>query len=168
MLKVLFDTNIYGSLAEEQDREEIEKRIKEEKDFIVYNFPLIRTEIRSIPKITKASRKARILLLNMYDRITEGHFFKNSINITNLAKMYFNHYRNLGGTYGWETNIRIDFMLVACASFNGLDIVYSGDQRTMLGKEALKAYKHINIKENLRSPYFLKYEELLNKFRNKL
>ena len=168
MLKVLFDTNIYGSLAEEQDREEIEKRIKEEKDFIVYNFPLIRTEIRSIPKITKASRKARILLLNMYDRITEGHFLKNSINITNLAKMYFDHYRNLGGTYGWETNIRIDFMLVACASFNGLDIVYSGDQRTMLGKEALKAYKHINIKENLRSPYFLKYEELLNKFRNKL
>ena len=118
MLKVLFDTNIYGSLAEEQDREEIEKRIKEEKDFIVYNFPLIRTEIRSIPKITKASRKARILLLNMYDRITEGHFFKNSINITNLAKMYFNHYRNLGGTYGWETNIRIDFMLVACGRFN--------------------------------------------------
>ena len=166
MLKVLFDTNIYGSLAEEQDREEIEKRIKEEKDFIVYNFPLIRTEIRSIPKITKASRKARILLLNMYDRITEGHFLKNSINITNLAKMYFDHYRNLGGTYGWETNIRIDFMVVACASFNGLDIVYSGDQRTMLGKEALKAYKHINIKENLRSPYFLKYEDLLNKFRN--
>jgi len=168
MLKVLFDTNIYGSLAEEQDREEIEKRIKEEKDFIVYNFPLIRTEIRSIPKITKASRKARILLLNMYDRITEGHFLKNSINITNLAKMYFDHYRNLGGTYGWETNIRIDFMVVACASFNGLDIVYSGDQRTMLGKEALKAYKYINIKENLRSPYFLKYEDLLNKFRNKL
>ena len=168
MLRVIFDTNIYGNLAEEPDREEIEKNIQEEKDFVVYNFPLIRKEIRNIPKITKASKKARILLLSMYDRITEGHFLKNSIKITDLAKMYFDHYRNLGGIYGWDTNIWVDFMIVACASFNGLDIVYSDDQRTMLGKIALKAYKHINIKENLRNPDFLDYEDLLKKFRNQL
>ncbi|MFH1276693.1 MAG: hypothetical protein ABIH82_06295, partial [Candidatus Woesearchaeota archaeon] len=39
-----------------------------------------------------------------------------------LAKKYFDHYRNLGGIYGWDTNIRIDFMIIACASFNGLDV----------------------------------------------
>lgn len=165
MLRVLFDTNIYGKLLEEPDAEEIERRIKEEKDFVVYNFPLIRMEIRNIPKVTKASRKARILLLEMYDKITDRHYLKNSIEIANLAKKYFDHYRNLGGTYGWGTNIRIDFTIVACASFYGLDIVYSDDQRTMLGKTATKAYQHININENLRTPNFLKYKDLLEKFR---
>lgn len=59
-------------------------------------------------------------------------------------------------------------MIVACASFNGLDIVYSDDQRTMLGKVALKAYHHINIKENKRTPDFLHYADLMLKFRNHL
>lgn len=167
MLRVLFDTNIYGNLLEESDAEEIERRIKEEKDFVVYNFPLIRKEIRNIQKITEASRKARISLLEMYDRITGGHYLRNSIEITLLAKKYFDHYRNLGGTYGWDTNIKIDFMIVACASSYGLDLVYSDDQRTMLGKDAMKAYQHININERLRTPNFLKYADLLKQFRTK-
>lgn len=125
MLRVLFDTNIYGNLLEEHDADEIERRIREEKDFVIYNFPLIRKEIRNIPKLTEASRKARISLLEMYDRITGGHYLRNSLEITSLAKKYFDHYRNLGGTYGWDTNIRIDFMIVACASSYGLDVVYS-------------------------------------------
>ena len=168
MLRVIFDTNIYGKLLEEPDTEEIEKRINEEKDFVVYSFPLIRKELRNIPKTTKASRRARNLLLSMYDRITGGHFLKHSIEITSLAKKYHSHYKNLDGTYGWDTNIQVDFMIVACGSFHGLDIVYSDDQKTMLGKVAIKAYRHININENLRTPYFLKYEELLGKFRGKL
>ncbi len=165
MLRVLFDTNIYGNLLEEPDAIEIEQKVKQEKEFVVYNFPLIRKEIRNIPRITKASKKARILLLEMYDRITEEHYLRNSIEITFLAKKYFDHYKNLGGTYGWDTNIQIDFMIVACGSFYGLDIVYSDDQRTMIGKTALKAYQHININENLRTPSFLKYKDLLLKFR---
>ena len=167
MLRVVFDTNIYGNLLEEPDAEEIERRIREEKDFVVYNFPLIRKEIRNIPKVTDASRKARLSLLEMYDRITGGHYLRNSIEITLLAKKYFDHYRNLGGTYGWDTNIRVDFMIVACGSFYGLDIVYCDDQRTMLGKDAMKAYQHINLNERLRTPNFLKYADLLNQFRTK-
>ena len=168
MLKVIFDTNIYGYLLTEKDSVEIEARIIKEKEFIVYNFPLIRKEIRNIPKVTKASKRTRNILITIYDRITGGHYLKNSIKIHNLAKKYFDHYRNLGGTYGWDTNIRIDFMIVACASFNAIDVVYSDDQKTMRGKVALKAYHHINIKENLRVPYFLKYEDLLKKFRDQL
>jgi len=167
MLRVVFDTNIYGNLLEEPDAEEIELRIREEKDFVVYNFPLIRKEIRNIPKVMDASRKARLSLLEMYDRITGGHYLRNSIEITLLAKKYFDHYRNLGGTYGWDTNIRVDFMIVACGSLYGLDIVYSDDQRTMLGKDAMKAYQHININERLRTPNFLKYADLLKQFRTK-
>ena len=85
-----------------------------------------------------------------------------------LARKYYDHYRNTGGIYGWDTNIRIDFMIVSCGSINGLDFVYSGDQRTMLGKIAIKSYRHINIKENLRTPNFLDYRGLLMKFRNPL
>ena len=56
-------------------------------------------------------------------------------------------------------------MVVACATINNLDIVYSQDKKTLLNKHALKAYKHINIKENLRTPNFLKYDDLLFKLR---
>ncbi len=126
----------------------------------------IRKEIRDIPKITKLSRRTRNLLLGLYDRITGNHFLEHSIKITNLARKYYDHYRHLGGIYGWDTSIRIDFMIVACASVHGLDIVYSEDNRTLLNKTSLKAYDHINLKENLRTPGFLKYKDLLAKFRN--
>lgn len=168
MLRIIFDTNIYGHLSEEPDADEIESRILAEKDFIVYNYPFIRKEIRDIPTTTPQSRKARILLLNLYDRITGKHFLEHSIVITNLAKKYYSHYRNLGGIYGWDTSIQVDFMIVACASFHGLDLVYSNDNKTMFNKSAIKAYDHINMKENLRTPKFLKYSALLKKFRGLL
>ena len=168
MLRVIFDTNIYGNLLEEKDGAKIEERIQQEKDFIVYGFKPIRQEIRDIRPVTKLSRKTRIVLLELYDKITGNHFLQNSIKITSLARKYYDYYRNLGGIYGWDTSIRIDFMIVACASFHGLDIVYSADDKTLLGKHALKAYNHINMKENLRTPHFLRYEDLLKKFRGLL
>ena len=158
--------NIYGFLIKEPDAGVIERKIREDKEFKVYGYQPIRKEIAAIPKVTKLSKKTRILLLELYDRITGDHFLKDSIKITHLAKQYYDHYRSIGGIYGWDTSIRVDFMIVACASFYGLDIVYSADSKTLLGKESLKAYKHINLKENLRSPDFLKYDDLLNKFRS--
>jgi len=47
-----------------------------------------------------------------------------------------------------------------------LDIVYSADKKTMLGKRAKNAYQHINIHENLRTPHFLEYSDILNKFKS--
>src|SRR3989344_7827550 len=166
MLRVIFDTNIYGFLIKERDAVELENRIKEDKEFIVYGYKPIRNEIRAIPKITKLSKKVRNELLKLYDNITSKHFLEHSLKITSLAKRYYDYYRNLGGIYGWSTSIRIDFMIVACASFHGLDIVYSGDNKTLIGKYPLKAYKHINIKENLRTPNFLTYKDLLQKLRD--
>lgn len=166
MLRVIFDTNIYGLLIREKDAVELERKIKEDKQFVVYGYQPIRQEIREIPKITKLSKKARIQILRLYDSITGKHFLSNSINITNLARKYYDCYRNFGGIYGWDTSIRIDFMIVACASISKLDIVYSADNKTLLSKQALKAYKHINIKESLKLPTFFTYEELLVRFRN--
>lgn len=166
MLKVIFDTNIYGLLLKENDAIKLERKIIEDKEFIVYGYQPIRKEIRDIPKVTKLSKKTRILLLGLYDRITGNHFLKDSIKVTDLAKKYYNCYRNLGGIYGWDTSIRVDFMIVACASFYGLDIVYSEDNKTLLGKRSLKSYNHINLKENFRTPNFLRYNDLLDKLRD--
>jgi len=165
MLRVIFDTNIYGLLVKEKDAIEIESSIVKDKEFIVYSYKPIRQELRNIPRVTKLSKKTRNMLLSLYDRITGNHFLQHSIEITKLSIKYYNAYRNLGGTYGWDTNIKIDFMIVACASFRGLDIVYSADNKTLGGKIAKKAYRHINIKENLRTPDFFTYEELLKKYR---
>ena len=166
MLRVIFDTNVYGRLSVEKDADKLERKIAEDKEFIVYSYRPIRQEIRDIPKITKLSKKTRIRLLNLYDRITGNHFLEHSIKITKLAKKYYDYYRKLGGIYGWDTSIRIDFMIVACSSSNGLDVVYSADNKTLMNKSAIKAYHHINLKENLRTPDFLKYEDLLKKFRS--
>lgn len=78
---------------------------------------------------------------------------------------YYDYYRKQGGNYGWDTTIRVDFMIVACASIYGLDVVYSADNKTLLSKPALKSYSHINLKENFRTPNLLKYKDLLVKFR---
>jgi len=96
MLRVIFDTNIYGFLIKEKDADELEEKIKEDKEFIVYGYKPIRNEIRAIPKVTKLSRRARNELLKLYDDITSKHFLKDSIKITNLARKYYDCYRNLG------------------------------------------------------------------------
>ena len=93
MLRVIFDTNIYGFLLKEKDASEIERKIIEDKEFIVYGYKLIRKEIRDIPKVTKLSKKTRTLLLSLYDRLTGNHFLEHSIMITNLAKKYYDYYK---------------------------------------------------------------------------
>ena len=69
MLRVIFDTNIYGLLIKEKDANELEERITNDKEFIVYGYKPIRTEIRNIPKVTKLSKKTRVILLGLYDKI---------------------------------------------------------------------------------------------------
>ena len=166
MLRVIFDTNIYGRIATEPDGLALEERIHHEKEFLVYGYTPIRNEIRNIPKTTKLSQKNRILLLHLYDKLTGNHFLPNSAKVNHIAKKYYDYYRSLGGGYSWETSIRVDFMIVACASMHGLDVIYSADNKTMSNKIAIKTYHNINSNENLRTPHFFDYLELLRKFRN--
>jgi hypothetical protein len=166
MLRVIFDTNIYGRLAIEPDGKKIEDRILSEKDFIVYGYSPIRKELRKIPKTTKLSRRNRILLLNLYDKITDNHLLPSSTKVNHLAKKYFDYYHQSGGGYAWHSSIKYDFMIVACASIHGLDIIYSADNKTMTNKTALKSYDHINLRAYYRTPRFLKYEKLIEQFRN--
>jgi len=50
MLRVIFDTNIYGKLIEEEKFKEIATKIKNDSEFKVYGFPVIRKELRDTPK----------------------------------------------------------------------------------------------------------------------
>lgn len=166
MLRVIFDTNIYGKLALEPNGKRLEERILNEKEFIVYGYDPIRKELRKVPKTTKLSKRNRIILLNLYDKLTGNHLLPNSIKVNHLAKKYFDYYQHLGGGYTWHSSIKYDFMIVACASIHGLDIIYSADNKTMTNKTALKSYDHINLKSYYRTPRFLRYEELTEQFRN--
>ena len=162
MLRVIFDTNVYGLLIKEKEIAILKEKIEKDKDFVIYGFQPIRKELRDTPKNERLGRlKKRNILLGLYDELTKGRYLKDSIQINRLALKFYNAYREFGGIRGWkETNIDVDFTIVACASFYRLDIVISDDQKTLLDKSALKAYKHICIKEGVWHPNFWKYSDL--------
>ena len=161
------DTNIYGRLIEEENFREIATKIKNDEEFKVYGFGLIRKELRDTPKSSKLGRLSRRnLLLSVYDGITGGKYLKDSLQIHRLAMKFYNSYRELGGIRNWDkTNIDVDFTIVACAMFYKLDIVVSDDIKTTLSKVALKAYKHISAKEALRVPTFYHYSDLKSRYK---
>lgn len=162
MLRVIFDTNIYGKLVEENNFRDIATQIAEDKDFKIYGFQPIRKELRDTPKSAKLGKfNKRNLMLSLYDGITEGKYLKDSLKIHRLAMKFYNTYRDFGGIRNWQkTNIDIDFTIVACATFYKLDLVISDDSKTMLSKSALKAFKHVCVKEGFWQPNFWKYSDL--------
>jgi len=166
MLRVIFDTNIYGLLIKEDKIAQIREKILNDKDFVIYGFKLIRSELRDTPKEGRLGKlKTRNLLLNLYDELTKGRYLKDSLKINKLALKFYNAYRGFGGIRNWnETNIDVDFTIVACASFYKLDVVISDDSKTMFSKEARKAYKHIALKEGMWHPNFWKYSDLKTKY----
>lgn len=167
MLRVILDTNVYGHLLREEDTKELQKHLMKSEDLIIYGYKPIRSEIRAIRKVTKMSKRTRNSLLTLYDNLTKGRYLDNSQEIMALAKRYHDHYKGRGGTYAWHTSIKVDFMIVACASLHGLDIIYSGDNKTLRGRTTREAYKHVNHEEDLRTPTLQGYEDLLQKIRKR-
>lgn len=167
MLRVIFDTNIYGKLLEENNFEEIALQIKQDKELKIYGFHPIRKELRDTPKRIRMGKfNKRNMLLGFYDELTGGRYLKDSIQLHSLALKFYTAYRNFGGIVNKDkSNIEVDFTIVACATFYKLDLVISDDQKTLLSKPALKAYKHICIKDGLWQPNFWKYSELRIRYR---
>ncbi len=161
MKRAIFDTNVYGLIIDESNSDEIQRRIVSKKDLIVYGYHPIRKELRDIPKITKLSKQIRVRLLCMYDLIIKGHVLQDSDAINDLARAYYEQYRKNGGIHGWDTCMKVDFLIVACGSVNCLDVIYSEDNKTMRCEAAVKSYEYVNKRESLRTPGFLKYSDLL-------
>ena len=106
------------------------------------------------------------MLLNIYDFIVKNHQLKTTDNIKELAEMYYIVYKKIGG-FKARNEIINDFIIVATATLNRLDVVYSEDNKTMLGKDAIKSYDLINSIKKLRTPRFKSYEEFKNEISKK-
>ena len=165
-LRVIFDTNIYGLLIEETLMDLLPEKIHKDTSFLVYGFGPIRKELRNVPKKQKLGRlNKRNLVLTVYDKITKGRNLRPSVESVSLAKKYFEAYKAFKGVHGW-TKMEMDFTIVACATLNRMDIVYSDDTSTLSSMPAKKAYGKVNPKETLRTPTFWRYRELKERYRD--
>lgn len=162
MKKVLLDTSVYGRIIEKEEGELFKELVKDK--IIVYGNKLIRKELRETPKKIKILEKEklrnlRIYLLTLYDELVKDHSFEITNDMLNLAENYYVTYKELGGNRAKES-IFNDFAIIACASIRKIDIVVSEDEKSMLGREAIRAYKLVNKIRKERIPNFINYERL--------
>lgn len=157
MVEVIFDTNIYGKIVEDKDEDALllAESIKKDNNFNIRNFRVVRDELRKYPK-----------LLPLYDSLVSKNQTPVSKQIEELAKSYFKEYKSLGGTQSKTKNFMNDLMIVACASAKGCNLVFSNDKKSMHNSHAIKAYRNVNLKSNLRTPTFYYYEDLKEKYSN--
>jgi len=158
MKRVILDTNIYGTIVLDKDRNLLKDTIIKSREVVVYGFSLIRKELRDTPRSIRIEGiNLRNYLLNIYDEITKNRTLSNTREIEDVAKAYFIAYKELGGLKRKE--IITDFMIIATGSVHELDIVVSQDNRTMLSDKAIKAYAIVNKIKSLRLPRLLNYEK---------
>ena len=170
MKRELLDSNIYGKIIEKMEVDFVLNNLPK-SGIVVYGIDIIRKELRDTPKekiiVSENKRiKIRLLLLNIYDFIVKNHQLKTTDNIKELAEMYYIAYKKIGG-FKARNEIINDFIIVATATLNRLDVVYSEDNKTMLGKDAIKSYDLINSIKKLRTPRFKSYEEFKNEISKK-
>ncbi len=159
MKRLLLDTNIYGHIVVDPEREKVHKAIHARKEIYLYGFDVIRKELRST-KRSVIGTNLRMNLLRVYDEFVRKSY-KTELEIKKLAKQYFVQYAEIGGTSS-ESELQNDFLIIACASLKNLDIVVSNDVKTMLSELAIKAYKSINKISGIKLPNFINYEEFKN------
>lgn len=153
--RVLLDTNIYGLLIERRESEIFVKGY-ESKRFIFYGFDLVREELRNISTTKRLGKSSlRQLVLEFYDGIIRQHHYPRTILIEQIAKEYLQEYR--GGIS--KQSLWSDFQIVACASVHGLDLLVSADDHSMLSTLAREAYKKVNEKHALKTPFFYSLEK---------
>jgi len=152
MIHALFDTNIYGIMLDDTLAPELVQRIRQDKNFMIHNFRLIRNELRQAPRI-----------LSLYDRLATKRVIEESKEISQLAQDYFQEYKASQGVQGKKKMLN-DFKIVACASLKGFDLLVSEDRRTLQHPLALKAYRIVNLRKNLRTPGFYSYADLKRRY----
>ena len=162
MLRLIFDTNIYSTIAKNKNSKEIARKIKENNNLKIYGYKLIKEEIKETPKnLAYEGRKLRTLLINLYFQLIKEQY-PESQNIKKLAEIYYKEFKKLGGKRSFN-DLKNDFKIVACASIHKLDLIVSEDEKTLKGNIALKTYEEVNSRNSLRTPYFYSYKDLKKK-----
>ena len=161
ILKTLFDTSVYGRIVQEKKDVVLKERIDERRDVVVYGNKVISDELQEtperIPDSTGEKLKLKQRLLELYLFLVKDHDLEITGLIFYLAKQYLESCKAIHKIS--KDKLQNDFLIVACASFHGLDIVVSEDNRTMRSGEALRAYQKINQQEKLRTPKFISLQE---------
>lgn len=153
----ILDTNVYGEIFVEPNREQIVQKLKTTKTFFIYGVDVIEKELYNAPKDIKYRGKFfREALLSLFKTLADEVIHVTPI-AEYLANQYFKKYKELeisGRFYKLikekrkkytEKDLKIDFEIIAVAPINGIDIVVSADKRTMLSKLATDTYDIINI-----------------------
>ncbi|HLC77039.1 MAG TPA: hypothetical protein VJH04_02435 [archaeon] len=157
MKRILLDANIYGEIVIDPDIEKIKGNIRNAG--VIYGFRVIRSKMRKTSKSKYVGNHGlRVSLLSLYDEVTKGKEFLITEEMKKIARSYYNAYREFGGSKSLESIIE-DFIIIACASVHGIDIVVSEDEKSMLTENAIRAYKLVNEIAKKRTPDFIGYEE---------
>ncbi len=157
MKRLLLDTNIYGEMIFDADFLGLSRCLKEQ--FVVHGFRVIREELRDIPRSSRLQgRNLRISLLHIYDELIKKEYHI-TVEMEQLSKEYYLVYHQLGSIHPYD-KMRNDFLIVACATINQIDLVVSEDNKTLLVENALKAYQIVNQQKNRQTPNFIGYLEL--------
>ena len=154
-LKAMIDTNLYERIFK-YDLQRILELIGREK-ILVYGCKTIRDELRNIPKSVRFEGKSyRGQLLSLYDDLVGKHSFPVENVAESLAMEYWEEYK--GGVP--KRKIFPDFLIVSTATIHNLDIIVSGDERTMKSGPAKKAYDIANRNNGFTTPRFISINEL--------
>ncbi len=155
-LRAMLDTNTYEVLYK-KDPLPVARLVKSGR-LIVYGCKAIRDELREIPTTVRVGGKSyRNMLLSLYDEFTENHSCPLESLAETLAEEYWQAYK--GGVA--KRKMMPDFLIVAIATIHRLDIIVSGDEKTMKSGPALRAYKQVNEKKSLETPKFISLEQLV-------
>ena len=153
--RCIFDTNIYGLVIEEKILFSEIKKALDNKKLIIYGVDVVRKELRNTPLHMKiGSDKLRLKLLDIYDNIVGNRMFETTNLSKSLAKLYLKEYKSIKGIQS-SKKIYTDFLIVAIASLNNMDIIITEDNKTMCSNKAKRSYNKINIDNNLNPPNFI-------------
>lgn len=154
-LRVVFDTCVYGCIAVDTDKSLIETILKKNNLFSIIGHRVIRRELNN------AAKPIRNTLLHLYEGLISKELEDDSQKVEALAKEYHSTAKALGKEYFKSWNeMANDFKIIASASIHGIDVVYSNDDKTMLGKYCQKAYTIVNFQKKLRTPSLIPYKTL--------
>jgi len=157
MKRILFDTNIYGLIVVDKERNAIREELSKKK-FIVYGNSIIKNELRKTPRIFVDGINLRNDLVRLYREIIKNHDLAIKKRDIELAESYYKAYQELGGITS-RTKLINDLTIVASATNSLLDIVVSEDNKTMLNEISLKSYRLVNDIWKKPLPRFIVYEE---------
>ena len=162
MRRLLLDTNIYGLIVERGEEEEF-KVLVSKASAVVYGCSAVRKELRDTPKGRRkvtdhGTRNYRILLLQIYDDVIMNREIAIDEKTQELANKYLKRFSEITGKSVLD-HLKIDFLLVASATLNKLDLIVSDDHKTLLSLDSMRAYNLVNELENLKTPILFPYKD---------